>query len=129
MPDPMPQGQAPQGPAPQDPQAQGAPQGQDGKNPMQGIVGLGDAMNQLLPALQKAGAPPEALQKLQEASAAYKDFISILGGNAPSNGAEGVEGEPADQGKGTVPPAAPGQPQMARVKGRNIVPAKGGMGY
>lgn len=103
-------------------QSEGQESGSAPKNPMDLIVQMGSAIHQIVPALQKAGAPPEALQKFQEADASFKDGIAILGGNAPSNGEE--QGE-----QGSVPEAAPGQPQMARVPGRNIVPAKGGMGY
>lgn len=101
---------------------EGAPaEGGDAQNPVKSMVMLGQAMDQLGQGLQKAGAPPEALQKLQEASASYKEFLQILGGNP-------VDGQP-EAPSSSVPPAQPGQPALAKVPGRNIVPAKGNQGY
>jgi hypothetical protein len=97
------------------------PEGQDagGADPVKAMVMLGDSMDQLSAGLQKAGAPPEALEKLAEASSAYKEFLSILGGNP---------GE-AEAPSESVPPAQPGRPGIAPVKGRNIAPAGGAQGY
>ena len=107
--------------------APGAEPGAEGKggDPVKAMVMLGDSLDQLAGGLQKAGAPPEALDKLAQASAAYKDFLSILGGNAPSNAEEKLPGEE----HGSVPPPQPGRPGIAPVKGRNIVPAQGAQGY
>ena len=101
------------------PAEQSKDMGEQGGDPVKAMVMLGDSLDQLGGGLEKAGAPKEALAKLSEASSAYKEFLQILGGNAPAAPSPG----------GSVPPPQPGQPGVAPVKGRNIVPAAGAQGY
>lgn len=76
---------------------QGAPQGVGPDQAMEAMKGIQDAMMNLLEGGKEAGMPPDALAKLEEASAAYGAFLdAVTGGGgakapmAPEAAAGGV---------------------------------------
>jgi len=84
---------------------------------LQAMKAIEDALMNLQKAVESAGAPPEAMEALNAAAAAYGEFLSIATGQveaAPQKGAQspemamGAKGAmPADQAQGPGARAIP----------------------